>query len=155
MSRTAIYLTLLGGMLLVGALAPVHATVYRWVDSHGIVHYTDQWRPGAKRVEMATGTTPAAKSAGTTSALAAQDKAASRQIHRAADERAVKARETKLRAKRCKKAKAVYHRLIFARRLYTTDKKGQRHYMSDAQANAARVKARQIMNRLCGSNSSG
>lgn len=155
MSRTSIYLSLLAGILLIGAWAPVHAAVYRWVDKHGVVHYTDQWHPGAKRIEVATGTSRASGHAAsdTTPTVAAGDRAANRQIRHAADQRAVQATETKLRTQRCKKAKAVYHRLIFARRLYTAGKNGQRHYMSDAQANAARVKAREIMNRLCGANS--
>lgn len=151
MSRTTMYLSLLAGIVLVGALARAHADVYRWVDKHGIVHYTDQWRPGAKRILAATGTATGSSGAASsaTPSVASEDKSADRQIRHAASQRAVKAAEAKLRAQRCQKAKAVYHQLIFARRLYTTGKDGRHHYMSDAQANAARVKAREIMNQLC------
>ena len=155
MARTTIYFSLLTAVLLAGAFASAHADVYRWVDKHGVVHYSDEWRPGATRIITATGTARGSSGANSTPApsIAAEDQEANRQIERAADARAVQAAEAKLRAKRCKKAKAVYQRLIFARRLFTTGKNGQRHYMSDAEANASRVKARAIMNQFCGTHS--
>lgn len=149
MSRTTMYSSLLAAILLVAALGSAHADVYRWVGPHGVVHYSDQWRPGATRIVTATGTASRAASSGPHS-LAAEDKEANRQIQHAADERAVRQAEATLRAKRCKKAKARYARLIFARRLYTLGKNGQRQYMSDAQANAARVKARALVSEFCG-----
>ena len=148
MSRTTMYFSLLAGILRVGALASAHADVYRWVDKHGVVHYTDEWRPGATRIVTATGTASGSGGAPAAS-TATEDKAANQQIRQAADQRAVHTAEAKLRAERCKKAKSVYHRLIFARRLYTVGKNGQRHYMSDAQADAARVKARALVNQFC------
>ncbi len=155
MSRTTMYFSLLAAVLLIGALAPAHANnVYRWVDKHGLVHYTDQWRPGATRIVTATGAardSGSSASSATNSSLSAGDREANRQIQRAANARAVHAAETKLRAQRCTKAKAVYHRLLIARRLFSTGKNGKRHYMSDAQANAVRVKARSLMVQLCGS----
>ncbi len=147
MSRTTMYFSLLAGILLVGALASAHADVYRWVDKHGVVHYTDEWRPGATRIVTATGT--ASGSGGVPASTATEGRAASQQIEHAADQRAVHTAEAKLRAERCKKAKSVYQQLIFARRLYTVGKNGQRHYMSDAQADAARVKARALVNQFC------
>ena len=148
MSRTTMYFSLLAAVMLVGAWAPAHASVYRWVDKHGVVHYTDQWRPGATRITTVTGT--AATAGSTSPGTAAEDQQADRMIQHAATERAVHAEEAKLRARRCKQAKVVYQRLIFARRLFKTGKDGQRHYLTDAQATAARVKARTTMNRLCG-----
>jgi hypothetical protein len=143
------FFSLLAAALLLGALAPAHAGVYRWVDKHGLVHYSDQWRPGAVRVGTIAATSAAPS--GATPSVGAEDHAADRLIRHAADERAVRAQEAKLRAKRCTQAQAVYHRLIFARRLFTTGAHGQRHYLSDAAATAARVKARATMNHWCGS----
>lgn len=34
------------------ALAAATPTVYRWVDSHGVVHFSDQPHPGAKKVKL-------------------------------------------------------------------------------------------------------
>ena len=148
MARTTISFSLLAATLLAGALAQAHADVYRWVDRHGVVHYSDQWRPGATRIATATGSPNGAASTGGTPAL---DQEANQQIQQAADERAVQSAEAKLRAQRCEKAKAEYQKLLAARRLFTTGKDGKRQYMSDAEADATRVKARQIMNQECGS----
>lgn len=153
MSRTTMQYSLLAATLLAGAWATAHADVYRWVGQHGVVHYSDRWRPGATLISTATGTPSDSSSPSVTPSLAAEDKAADRQIQRAADERTVLSTEAKLRAERCKKARAVYDRLIVARRLYTTDKRGHRHYLSDAEADASRVKAREIMTQLCGTGS--
>ena len=154
MARTTISFSLLAATLLAGALAQAHADVYRWVDRHGVVHYSDQWRAGATRIATATGSPNGAASTGGTPGVAAEDQEANQQIQQAADERAVQSAEAQLRAKRCEKAKADYQKLLAARRLFTEGKDGKRHYMSDAEADATRVKARQIMNQDCGSGSS-
>lgn len=153
MPRTAIFLTLTG-VLLAGTLSLARADVYRWVDKHGVVHYTDQWVPGATLVMSAKETLNGGGSSNAMRGIAAESKAADQLIQKQSDERAVQAKEATLRAQRCKQAQAVYDRLIYARRLFTVDKSGQRHYFSDAKANAARVKAKQTMDQLCG-NSSG
>jgi hypothetical protein len=152
MSRTAICISSIALLLLAGTLSLAHANVYRWVGKHGVVHYSDHWRPGAVRIRGQTGT-PAASSTSATHAqdsVAAEDRAANRTIEHWQAEHAVAAVESKLRAKRCKAAKAVYEHLLYARRLYTVGKNGHRHYMTSAQDDAARVKARQEMDRLCG-----
>ena len=146
MSRTTMFFSLLAAAMLLGALAPAHAGVYRWVDKHGVVHYSDQWRPGA--VKVATAAADGSPS-DATPGVSAENHAADHMIQHAADERAVQAQEAKLRAQRCTKARAAYHQLIFARRLFTTGANGQRHYLSDAEATAARVKARATVSRWC------
>ncbi len=152
MPRTAICLTLTAA-LLAGTLGLAHADVYRWVDKHGVVHYTDQWVPGAKLMMSTTESLNGGGSSHAMEGLAAESKAADRLIQKRADERAVQTREAKLQDQRCKQAQSVYNRLIYARRLFTVDKSGQRHYFSDAKADAARVKAKQTMDKLCGAQS--
>ena len=44
-------LACLGSTALAGNGNPV--TVYKWVDAHGVVHYSDQPRPGAKKLQIA------------------------------------------------------------------------------------------------------
>jgi hypothetical protein len=41
-------------LVLAAALPAMATTVYRWVDSHGVVHYSDQPHPGAVRVNLGT-----------------------------------------------------------------------------------------------------
>jgi hypothetical protein len=138
-------------LALVGALGIARAdTVYRWVDSHGEVHYTDQWRPGAKLIMT---NVPHSQSPGLDSkswaGIDSEDQAASKSIEKQQAERAVAQDEAKNRAKECKAAQARYNQLIQARRLYTTDASGERHYLSDAQADAQRVQARETMDSVC------
>jgi len=54
------------------------------------------------------------------------------------------------RAVRCARDKAEYQKLVDSRRIFTTDKNGERQYLSDADADAARLKARQAMDADCG-----
>jgi hypothetical protein len=44
-------LVCVGSTALAGNGNPV--TVYKWVDAHGVVHYSDQPRPGAKKLQIA------------------------------------------------------------------------------------------------------
>jgi hypothetical protein len=82
-----------------------------------------------------------------------ESKAASSQLAQQQDAQAVQQDEAKIRAERCTQDKAEYQRMIQSRRIYTTDKSGQRQYLSDADADAARLKARQAMDADCGSGS--
>ncbi len=148
MSRTAL-LILLSGCMLAGMLGLARADVYRWVGKNGVVHYSDQWVPGARLVMRTSESLQAGSSAAALRGIASESKVADRQIRQAADERTVQATEAKLQAERCKKAKAAYQRLIYARRLFTTGKHGRRHYLSGTQADAARAKALATMHRLC------
>ena len=154
MSRTAICISSIAALLLAGTLSLAHANVYRWVGKHGVVHYSDQWHPGAVRIRAETGTAASGgRATHTHGTIAAELRAANRKIALRKAEHAVAVAEAKLRAKRCHEAKAVYQHLLYARRLYTVGKNGHRHYMTSAQDDAARVKAREEMDQLCGSGS--
>src|SRR5262249_35211359 len=42
----------ISSFLLMGAVSVAHAAdVYRWVDDHGGVHYSDQWVPGSEVIK--------------------------------------------------------------------------------------------------------
>lgn len=150
MSRSIAILLVASTATLMGAAGLARAdVVYQWTDAQGQVHYTDQWVPGAKVISTGTPQRP------TTDASAMQgirneSNAASKQIKQQQDAQAVQQDEAKVRAARCTQEKAEYQRLIDSRRLFTTDKSGQRTYMSDADADAARLKARQAMEADCG-----
>ena len=136
---------------LAGVLGVAHAeNVYRWIDAHGEVHYTDQWRPGAVLIR-----TNVPRPAGATldsnawSGIAAEDKAAEGALKQRQAASAVRQDEDRQRAKECKQARAQYAALISARRVFSTDSSGKRHFLSDSQAQAARLKARETMDSLC------
>ena len=74
-------------------------------------------------------------------------------------EKAVKQDVAKIREQQCKEAKDRYDKAIQARRIYkpsegdkskAEDRPADREYLSEADADAYRVKARQEMQDLCG-----
>lgn len=149
MSRSTVTLLATSMAALITAAGIARAdVVYEWTDAHGEAHYTDQWVPGAKVIRTDTAHRPADSSA-TQDAQSTGD-SASGIIKQQEEAQAVKQDEAKARAQQCTQAKAEYQKLIQSRRIYTTDKSGGRHYLSDADADALRVKAREAMQADCG-----
>ncbi|HEX9139572.1 MAG TPA: hypothetical protein VF848_07275 [Steroidobacteraceae bacterium] len=68
----------------------------------------------------------------------------------AGTKRAVQNDVAAARAEQCKKAQDDYQHSIIARRIYNEDKDGNRVYLSDDEADAARVRARQAVQDYCG-----
>ena len=56
-----------------------------------------------------------------------------------------------VRAEQCKQLKEQYDKVIHARRIYqaSADSSAPKQYMSDAEADAERVKTRQAMDEAC------
>lgn len=150
MSRFTVILLATSIAALVGAAGIVRADViYQWTDEHGEVHYTDQWVPGAKLVRTTTAHAPAPAS-NAMQGIQSESSAASQGVKQQADAQAVQQDVAKARAMRCGQDKAEYQKLVDSRRIFTTDKNGQRQYLSDADADAARLRARQAMDTDCG-----
>ena len=151
MSRSIVIL-LVASAALLGVVGSARAdVVYQWTDAHGQVHYTDQWRPGAKLIRVETANQPADSSA--MQGIQSESNAASREVKEQEDAQAVQQDVAKARATQCAQDKARYQQLIQSRRLFSTDKSGERHYLSDADADAMRLKARQAMDADCGTSS--
>ncbi len=152
MSRSTVMLLATSMAVLLGAAGAARAdVVYEWTDAHGQIHYTDQWVPGAKVV-----TTDAAHRVAESSAqqgIQKESDAASGALKQQQEAQAVQDDEAKARAARCEQDKENYQKLIESRRIFTTDKSGQRTYLSDADADAMRLQARQAMDADCGSGS--
>ncbi|HUA27048.1 MAG TPA: DUF4124 domain-containing protein [Steroidobacteraceae bacterium] len=150
MSRSTVLLLATSMAVLLGAVGAARAdTVYEWTDAHGQVHYTDQWVPGAKVVRTDTIRRPADSSA--TQGIQNESNAASQGLKQQQEAQSVQQDEAKARAARCAQAKEQYRKMIDSRRIYTTDKSGNRTYLSDAQADAVRLQAKQEMDADCGS----
>ncbi len=137
-----------GTLLLAGTLTAAQADVYRWVDEHGLPHYSDQWVPGSQIIK----TTKAHPGSDTLSA------AHSQQVNRTpeslaneANSKAVQQDVARSRDAQCKAAKDRYLKAVESRRVYKEDKSGQREYMSDQDADAYREVARKDVQDLCGS----
>jgi hypothetical protein len=143
----------ISSLVLAGTSSVAFADVYRFVDEHGGVHYTDQWVPGSELIKstkprQAAVDTPHSNVAQPKSAAPGERSAEQLAQNHAAD--AVKQDLTKTREQQCKDAKDRYDRSIQARRLYRTTKDGERDYMSDQEADALRVKNRTDMDEACG-----
>jgi len=131
--------------------------VYKYTDERGNTMYTDRPMPGAVRVSTGvqrptevTERNYAAQQAATNTQLAASNQrlAQGQSDQRAAAQVAKDLEAT--RAARCKQARDNYTTTINSRRLYTTDKDGNRAYLSDSQIAAERIEAQKSVEAICG-----
>ncbi len=130
------------------ALAAVaHADVYKVVDPQGHVEYTDRWVPGAEHIKGdhlrgrdTPDEEPQAKKPAADPKSKAEQSAA----------QAVQQDVAATREKQCKEAREQYDKMIEARRIFQTEKDGERTYLSDDQADQQRVQARLAMDQACG-----
>jgi hypothetical protein len=147
--------TLAIALALTGAAAITHAAdVYRYVDAQGGVHYSDTWVPGSTLIKVDhhvnnTASNAAAKSAAQNRTAIAGERA-SVEVARANDQRAVQADVAQAREQQCKQAQDNYDKAIHSRRIYKSDKDGERDYLSDTDADAYRLQLRTEMQAVCG-----
>ncbi len=138
--------------LLVVVVTTAYADVYKTVDAQGQVHYSDQWSPGAELIKgsaRAATDTPAPVDTPNDHSVAPDPKAAAT--------KQVQSDMAALRAEQCKQLKEQYAKVIRARRIYQpgTDSSAPKEYMSDADADAERVKTRQAMDEACAGGDGG
>ena len=138
-------------LILTGAFTLARADVYRWVDEHGVQHYSDQWVPGSEVIK----TSKSRPAEGTVRAeqknVAALNQAVSKDLVRTDNARGVQQDVARAREAQCQKARDAYNHAITARTLYKQDKNGDRTYMSEAESTAMREQARQNVQDACGS----
>lgn len=156
--HAAIQFGLLAAGVLAAGLAASGARaedIWKWVDSQGHVQYSDRWTPGAVLIK---GDHPRAADSSAPSDDQAQLDASNQRIKedlsREAAQRAVEKDRATARAAQCKQAKDRYQKAIDARRMYREDKNGERTYLTDDEADKARLQARLDMQSACGANAS-
>lgn len=147
----------ISALLFAGAAGTASADVYRWVDEHGEAHYTDRWVPGSELIRSSKphpGAQGAEASHQSSSSeqkkVAAAGAQASAEAAQQAAARAMKQDVAKAREQQCKEAQERYTQAVQARRLYKSTKDGERDYMSDDEADAYRLKARNEVQEACG-----
>jgi hypothetical protein len=131
--------------------------VYKYTDERGNTMYTDRPMPGAVRIssssqrprEVTERNTAAEQSAGNQQLAASNQRIAQGQSDARAAAQVAKDLEA-TRAERCKQARDNYNTTINSRRLYTTDKDGNRQYLSDTQLAAERIEAQKAVEAICG-----
>jgi hypothetical protein len=136
----------LGVFAMVATLA--HADVYKTVDAQGQVHYSDQWSPGAELIKG--GVARAAPAPEAAPAPSPNDHTLAPDPAKAAAAKQVQSDMESLKAEQCKQLKEQYDKVLRARRIYQpgSDSSAPK-YMSDAEADAERVKTRQAMDEAC------
>ncbi len=135
-----------------------HADVYKSVDAQGQIRYSDQWSPGAELIkgDRSRQSPPAPDAPAPAPAPAPNDHTLTPDASKAAAARQVQADMAAARAEQCKQLKEQYAKVIQARRIYqpSTDSSAPKQFMSDAEADAERVKTRQAMDEACADSSS-
>ena len=147
----------ISSLLFAGGVSVANAAdVFRWVDDHGGVHYSDQWVPGSEVVKSSRPHPSSTSSEAPHPQKTLNAPSAPSQSTQTA-EKAVKQDVAKIRDQQCKDAKERYDKSIEARRIYKTvggdkakDGNEDRQYLTDQEADAYRVKARQDMDEACG-----
>jgi len=139
-------------LLLAGVLTSARADVYRWIDEHGVPHYSDQWVPGSVVIK----TIKPHPSTFTSTARATEHRSLpnnglSTEFTDQANARAVQQDMAKTREVQCKAAKDRYMKAIQSRRSVKQNKDGEREVLSDEAADAFREQARKDVQDHCGS----
>jgi hypothetical protein len=114
---------------------------------------SDRPKPGAEYIHTAerrpdappSDTAPAAQTKATSTATATSPAVT------AATRQAVQKDMDQARAEECKKARDTYQQSLQARRIYRTNKDGEREYLSETEADQLRLNARLNMEQSCGS----
>jgi len=148
---------LLPGALLALALASplALAQVYKWTDANGQVHYSDRGPPDATQVKGPTPpnqqTAPAAPAARPANAPAPGTIGTAPPAASSEQARQVQRDVAAARAEQCKEARENYEKSVRAQRMYKTNEKGEREYMSVQDADAARLQLKASVDSFCGS----
>lgn len=127
--------------------------VYKTVDEHGNVVYTD--RPpsaGAPKSTVSFHEPSADDQAHLEQQRKATDAAENKRLQQTAASDVAHARQEKAEKEkqaRCETARSDYYRLRDAGRIFQTDAAGNKVYLPDAEADAKRTEAREAMDAAC------
>lgn len=138
--------------LLAIAPASVHADLYKWTDSQGKTHYSDQPPSSDTR---SIGRSSAGPSAITRDAQKSLDQKedAYQKRKKAADEARAKADaeadQARIKRENCDKARRNFATLQNTPRVYTTNAAGQRVYMDDAARAEAMASSQRAIAENC------
>jgi hypothetical protein len=149
-AATLIALVALLALLAASAGASAAPGVYRWVDSHGVVHYSDSPPPrGAKKVNVKTASPDPAEAAAKKKARQAKLSVwQTKQAKAQAEAKKAKQKQAQ-KAKACAKAKKRVHKLAGIDRVQYHGPKGKTTYLSGQQLAAFKQKARERAAKAC------
>ena len=129
----------------------LNAEVYRWTDDKGRVHFGDRPSEKADKVDIKANKAPASTLNDAKRKQKASQFLRARELDKIEKER----KDQKLKnhaakkAKNCKNAKRELRKLREARLLYTLDKSGKKHYVSDAERVEEEKKTLKVVEQWC------
>jgi hypothetical protein len=139
---------LTAALLLAGT---ARAQVYKYTDANGQVHYTDRAPSNATQIQGPTPPqTPAAPAARPANAPASTAPPPPLPVS-SQQAQQVQRDVATARAEQCKTAKENYDKGVRAQRVYHTNDKGERVYVTPAEADALRLQMKAEMDGACGS----
>jgi hypothetical protein len=138
--------------LLIAGSALAAGEIWRWKDSNGTWHYSDQPQAGAELVRRSGRTMTEGSAPATAPATQAPSMTASDGSQPVSSEVAAQVRREAAAAKteQCKKAEDAYQKVVQARAVTRTDEAGKQIYLSNAEIDAERLRARSVRDTACG-----
>jgi len=116
---------------------------------------SDRWSPGATLIRTSAAPQPQNAAPAPSSNFATPtDAGANARLGLDASRTAVQKDVGTARAEQCKQAREKYQKSVEARRVYRLNAAGEREYLTDAEADQARLNARLEMERSCGNSAS-
>lgn len=129
---------------------PLAAEVYRWVDAQGVVHYSDTApRQGAEQLKVRSARSDPERIAAERKRLEESLAAEEKQRKEAIETRQTEQTERELRQRNCLRARERLAGVTGSHRLVRTDADGNRHFLSAAEIDAARVAAQADVTEWC------
>lgn len=142
--------------ILLGIASAAQADVYRWTDAKGTVQYSDKWVPGSTLIKGDPSHVPqpaesAASEPDVSSASSESSEPSADPAEAQREQRQVQQDVAKTRAEQCKQATDLYNKAIASRRIYKEGEKGEKSYVTDAEADAYRQRLLNTRKQVCGS----
>lgn len=146
---------LLGIILLAAAAAlplSAAATIYKWTDANGHVHYSQNPPPGGRKAEVIKPPPSPADTAGAVQDLKAKEKKLQqlrKDREKAKQESSAAQKKAAAKKSRCDEAKHRLERLTTTTRVYKTDAQGNRVRVPEPERQADIEKARKDVAKFC------
>lgn len=146
-----------GALVLAFALAAsaAQAQVYKWTDANGQVHYSDSAPSNAQQIKGPTPpsdtTAPAPNAAPPPAAAKPAPAPAAPPALTAQQKQQVQRDVAAVRAQQCKEATEQYEKSVRAQKMFKTNEKGEREYISTAEADQMRLQLQAAKISACGS----
>ena len=147
---------LLAGILSLGVMSNTCAeSVYKWIDSEGVTHFSAQRPVGIEAERISINSQPTNRQATQTRADTSAEKNAEAATRRkqnnekATENKAQAKQDQQTRVENCAKARTRLETYSTSRRLYRELEDGERDYLTDDELDNARMEAQQLVNEWC------